>query len=814
MMAALVQDVRHAARLLLAAPLFTAVAVATIALGVGANTSLFTIVNGVLLNPLPYPKASELVAVYADSRETTQGYITYPNFLDWERENQTLASMAMYRNQDYNFTGGGTAERLTGQMVSAGFFRTLGIAPVVGRGFDAGDDHVGAAPVVLLGGGFWLRRFGGSRDIVGRTMTLNGVSFTVVGVVPVDFSFYGPQRDVYTPLGQLDDPSFHDRRIDMSAHAIARLKAGLPLAQARADMDGVARDLAQAYPDADKGVGIRLVPLQQDLVGDVRPLLLVLLAAVGFVLLIACANVANLLLARSAGRTREFAIRVALGATHGRVVRQLLTESAMLAALGGSLGFALATASTRAAINLLPRALPPMAEVAPDLRVLIFTVTASALAALIFGLAPAIKASRVDVHDVLKSGARGSTGTRHRAQGVFAAIEIALAVVLLVGAGLMIRSLAALWRVDPGFVPDHALTFSVSLPGAAKATSADTRARLRAFDAAMRTIPGVAAVSTTLGSRPMIHDSSLPFWIEGEPKPATTQDMPQAMFYLVEEGFQPAMGLTLTRGRFITARDDEHAPVVIDIDDVFARTYFPGQNPIGRRVNFIDFDVQAEIVGVVGHVRQWGPGADPATAIEAQFDYPFMQLPERLMPLVSESVAVIVRTTGDPAQVIPDIRRVVASLDPGEVMYNVQTLHQVIDGSLAARRLSMVLLAGFAGLALLLAAIGVYGVLSCLVDQHAREIGVRIALGARREDILGLVVGHGARLALAGLGLGTLAAVGLTRVLTSQLFGVTPHDPASFAAAAGLLAVVALVACYLPARRASRVDPLISLGRE
>ena len=813
-MSALGQDLRHAVRLLRAAPAFAAIAVLTIALGIGANTSLFTIVNGVLLNPLPYPRSSELLAVYADSRETTQGYITYLNFLDWERDNQTLASMAMYRNQDYNFTGDGAAERLGGQMVSAGFFRTLGIAPVVGRLFDVSDDQIGAAPVVILGGGFWQRRFGGARDVVGRTMILNGSSYTVAGVLPADFTFYGPQRDVYTPLGQLNDPSFRDRRIDLSAHAIARLKPGVSLTQASADMDGVARDLAQAYPDADKGVGIHLVPMKQDLVGDIQPLLVVLMAAVGFVLLIACANVANLLLARSVGRAREFAIRVALGATHPRVVRQLFTESAILASLGGTLGFLVAMRGTRTAVGLLPRALPRTTEIAPDLRVLAFTLAASTLAAIVFGLAPALKASRVDVQDVLKSSARGSTGARHRTQGVFVAAEIALAVVLLVGAGLMIRSLAALWRVDPGFAPDHAVTFSVSLPGAAKATPAETRARLRALDDAMRAIPGVEAVSTTLGSRPMIHDSSLPFWIEGEPKPATTQDMHQAMFYLVEEGFQPAMGLTVERGRFISARDDEHAPVVIDIDDVFARTYFPGQNPIGRRVNFVGFDVQAEIVGVVGHVRQWGPGADPATAIEAQFDYPFMQLPERLMPLVSEAVAVIVRTTGDPAAVMPGVRRVVAALEPGEVVYNVQTLTQVIGSSLAARRLSMLLLVGFAGLALLLGSIGIYGVISYLVDQRAREIGVRLALGARREDILRLIVGHGARMAVAGVAIGGVAALGLTRVMTNQLFGVTPHDPATFAAVAALLLVVSLLACYVPARRASRVDPLVSLGRE
>jgi predicted permease len=813
-MTTLLQDLRHALRVLANAPGFTAVAVLTLTLGVGADTALFSVVNGVLLSPLPYPRPSELVAVYARSRETTQGYVTYLNFLDWQRENQTFASMAMYRNQDYNFTGAGSAERLSGNMVSADFFRTLGVQPALGRFFTSVDDQVGAAPVVILGGGFWTRRFAASPDVLGRAITLNGASYTIVGVIPAGFVFYGAPRDVYTPLGQLADPSFRDRRIDLSAHAVGRLKPSVTLEQARADMDTVSRNLARAYPDADKDVGIHLMSLKQDLVGDVQPLLLLLLGAVGFLLLIACANVANLLLARAVGRSRDFAIRAALGASHGRVLRQLLTESLLLAGLGGALGFLLAAWGTRATLDLLPGALPRASEVALDWRVFFFTIGASLFAGIVFGLAPALKTSRVDLRDVLNESGRSSTGARHRLQGAFVATEVALALVLLVGAGLMIRTLGALWRVDPGFTPGHAITFDLSLPGAASATSAHTRARLRQFDATMRAIPGVEAVSVTLGSRPMIHDSALPFWIEGEPKPATTQDMHQAMFYLVEAGFQRAMGVPLARGRFITPQDDEHAPIVIDIDDVFARTYFPNQNPIGRRINFAAFEVQAEVVGVVGHVRQWGLGADPTTAIEAQFDYPFMQLPERLMPLVAEAVAVVLRTAGDPTAVMPDVRRAVAALDPGEVVYSVQTLDEVVANSFAARRLSMLLLGGFAAVALLLACVGISAVSAYLVDQRTHEIGLRVALGAQRGDILRLVVGHGAGMALIGIIVGTAAALGLTGLMATELFGVTAHDPLTFAAVAALLTVVALAACYLPARRALRVDPVVALGRE
>jgi predicted permease len=554
--------------------------------------------------------------------------------------------------------------------------------------------------------------------------------------------------------------------------------------------------------------------MKQDLVGNIQPFLIVLLAAVGFLLLIACANVANLLLARSIGRSREFAIRAALGASQTRVIRQLLTESALLAALGGALGLALAFGGTKAVLTLLPAALPRAADVAIDAHVLLFTLGTSLFAGLLFGLAPALKSSRTDLQEVLKQSGRGSSGARHRLQHVFVAAEVALALVLLVGAGLMLRSLQALWRVDPGFNPGHAITFTLSLAASPKTTSAETRARLRRFDAIMRSVPGVEAVSVTLGSRPMIHDSSLPFWIDGDAKPATLRDMPQVMFYLVEAGFQPAMGITLERGRFVTAQDDEHSPLVVDIDDAFARTYFPNQNPIGRRINIASFDVQAEIVGVVGHIRQWRLDADPKSAVEAQLLYPFMQLPEKMMPLVANAVAVVLRTHGDPAAVMSSVRTVTNAFEPGDVVYAVQTMDDVIANSYAARRLSMMLLGVFAALALILACVGIYGVISYLVGQRTREIGVRIALGAQRAEVMRLVVGQGARMALVGAAIGTVAALGLARLMTAQLFGVSAHDPLTFAGTAILLMLVAIGACYIPARRAMRVDPIVALRHE
>ena len=809
-MSTLTQDVRYAARMLRLSPSFAAIAILTLALGIGANTVLFSVVNGVLLNPLLYPDSEHLVAIYGKTPGFNQGPIAYLNFLDWQRQNRAFSSMAMYRNQDYNFTGRSEPERLSGYMISAGCFSTLGVNPILGRTFRSDDDQRGAAPVVILGGGFWKRKFGSSPDVIGESLTLNGTSYTVVGVVPASFSFYGHDRDVYTPIGQWNDASFRDRRIDVSAHAVGRLKPGVTLADAKADMEVVARNLAAEYPVADKDVGVTLVSMKDDIVGGVRPFLLALLAAVGLLLLIACANVANLLLARSMGRAREFAVRAALGASRARVIRQLLTESVLLAALGGALGLLLAFGGSKVVLSTLPGTLPRAEEIGLDGRVLLFSMAVSLLAPVVFGLVPALKSSRVNLEKLNESG-RGYSSKRHRVQRMFVAGEVAMALVLLIGAGLMIRSLGALLRVNPGFNPRHAITFNVSMPSSAATTSAETRARLRAFDDKMRSIPNVEAVSVTLGSRPMIHDSSLPFWIEGEPRPANINDMHQAMFYLVESGFQQAMGITLERGRFITEQDNEKSPVVIDIDDVFARTYFPHEDPIGKHVNLAVFNVRAEVVGIVGHVKQWGPGGDSKSVIQAQFDYPFMQLPEKVMPLAAGTVAVVLRTYGDPAVIMGSVRRAASEIDPREIVYGVQTLDDVLATSLAPRRFSMILLGTFAALALILSCVGMYGVVSYLVGRRTHEIGLRMALGAQPTDVMRLIMCESSRMALMGVMVGIAGALALTRLMANQLFGVTAHDPFTFAAVAILLAFVALLASYFPARHAMRVDPMIAL---
>jgi predicted permease len=810
----LVADLRHAVRFLVQSPAFTAIAALTLALGIGATTALFSVVNGVLLNPLPYPHSDRLAVVYARIAGLESAPVEYPNFLDWQRDSRTFASMAAYRGEDYNFIGKGEGERLSGYMISAGFFDTLGVRPVLGRTFQVDDDQIGRAPVVLLSAGFWKRKFGASPDIIGRSITLNGTAYTIVGVIPATFTFYGNMRDVYTPIGQWNDPSFRDRRISVGARVFGILNPGVTLAQAQAEMEEVARNLAVAYPEADAGHTIKLISMKEDLVGKVQPLLWVLLGAVGFLMLIVCANVANLLLARSLTRSREFAIRSALGASHARILRQLLTESSVLSAAAGALGLLLAYGGTRTLLRWLPAALPRIGEVSLDSRVLLFALGLSLVTSVIFGLAPAVKAMRTNLLEVMKQSARGSSGFRHRLQGAFVVAEVALALVLLVGAGLMVRTLDALWRVDPGFNPSHAVTFALAMPATANPTSAETRARLRDFDDHVRSIPGVQAVSVTLGSRPMIHDSALPFWIEGEPKPAHDSDMHGATFFLVEAGFREAMGITLRRGRFVTGEDNENTPIVIDIDENFARMYFPGQDPIGKHINFTEFNVQAEVVGVVGHVKQYALDADPPGAIQAQFFYPFMQIPEKIMPLVATSVAVVLRTHGDPIPIMGQVRATVREMDPRQVIYDVETMDDVVATSYAPRRLTMFLLTGFAALAIMLACVGIYGVVSYLVGQRTQEIGIRVALGAQRRDIMYLVLAEGTRMALIGAALGVAASLLLTRFMARQLFGVSAHDPLTYAGVLTVLVLVAVSACFVPARRAVRMDPMKSLRWE
>jgi putative ABC transport system permease protein len=812
------QDLRYGLRQLRRNPGFTIVAVITLALGIGANTAIFSVVNGVLLNPLPYSEPSRLVVLYSQTDQFPRSSISYPDFLDWARDNRSFSALAAYRADDFDLTGAGEPERVPAEMVSASFFPLLGVKPVIGRLFTPGEDRVGAAPIVLISAGLWKRRFATSPDVVGKSITLGGADYTIIGVIPADFHYYDTRNflyrtDVYVPIGQWNDLTFRNRGAGMGTDAIGRLRPGVKFLQAKADMDALAAHLAEEYPKADKGKGVALFPLKQDVVGSVQPDLLMLLAAVGFVLLIACVNVGNLSLARSATRSREFAIRIALGAGRSRVIRQLLAESTLLALAGGGLGLLLASRGLKAAVNLLPEALPRPEAVRLDMHVLLFTLEASVLAGILLGLAPALKSSSRDVQESLKEGSRGSTGARHRAQSAFVVTEIALALVLLAGAGLMIRSLSKLWSVSPGFDPRNVLTFGISLPAIPQNPDAIRTAWLEMRNR-LASVPGVKAASLTLAAKPMGSDSETSFWLEGQPKPVNGADMKETLLYLAQPDYLKVMRIPLESGRFLRAEDNQHAPLVTVIDEEFAKLYFPGQNPIGKRINFDFLSTPAEIVGVVGHIKQWGLDEGPSSSVLAQCYFTPSQLPNEFVPLVARYAAAVVRTAGSPLAEAGSLRQAMKRVSSQPVIYDVKTMDSIVADSVAARQLSMILMGIFAALALTMASIGVYGVISFLSRQRTHEIGIRIALGAGRSNVLKMVVGQGIKLVLIGVAIGIAGAFALTRFLSSLLYGVKPTDPLTFIAVSLILTAVALLACYIPARRAAKVDPMVALRYE
>ena len=817
-METLFQDLRYGLRVLARSRGFTVVAVATLALGIGANTALFSVINGVLLSPLPFPQPDQLVTLHENKPNFEGGSVSYPNFRDWQKDNRTFSSIGLARPSQFILTGVGEAEQVSGEFVSSDFFTVLGVKPVIGRTFAEDEERVGAGPVALISAGLWRRKFSSAPDILGKNITLDARDYTIVGVIPADFHLDIPgfrDSQVYAPIGQWSNPLLLKRGAGLGFHGIGRLKPGVTIEQARADMEGVTRNLAEAFPDTDKGITAKLTPLKDQMIGHVRPLLLVLLAAVGFVLLIACVNVANLLLARAASRTREFAVRAALGASQARVVRQLLTESILLALAGGGLGLYLASWGTRAALGVLPAALPRGEQVGVDLHVLIFTAGISLLAGIFFGLTPALKSSQPDLHETLKQGGRGTSGNRQRMQSVFVVAEIALALVLLIGAGLTIRSLAKLWGVDPGFNPHNVLTFGLSLPPTMMHAKPDAiRAAFREFDEKFGSAPGIQAVSQTWGAIPFSGDDEQLFWLEGQPKPANENDMNWALDYIVEPSYLKAMDIPLLRGRFFSVHDDEHAPLVVVVDEVFAQKYFPNQNPIGKRINLALSSKLAEIVGVVGHVNQWGLATDDQQSLRSGLYIPCMQMPDNFIAMTPSASAVVLRSEGNSAGLLDSLRQISAQMSNQQVIFGVQTMDSLISDSVATRRFSMILLAVFAVLALLLASVGIYGVVSYVVGQRTNEIGIRMALGAHQWDISLLILGRGGKLVGLGVAIGLAAAFGLTRLMASLLYGIAATDPPTFAGVAVLLTLVALAACYIPARRAGKVDPMVALRYE
>jgi putative ABC transport system permease protein len=810
----LLQDLRYGARTLRKSPGFAAVAILTLALGIGVNTALFSVVNGVLLNPLPYPQPNQLVELWWDRTPGQHSSIPYLNFLDWQKESTAFSAVGAYLQDNMIVTGAGEPERVDGVKISANFFDLLGVKPSLGRSFRPEEDQVWAAPVALISDGLWNRKFGSSPDALGKSITVDGTSYRIVGVVPEKSPIY-TTADVFTPLGQFNEEPFRDRRASLGTVGIARMKPGVTLTQAREDMDAVARNLATEYPEANKGTGIFVNPLKEDITGDIAPMLYMLLGAVGFVLLIACANVANLLLARSAARAREFAIRMALGATRRRIVRQLVAESLLLAAAGGALGLLFAAWATKAALAVIPETVPRTNEIGIDGRVLFFTLVISILVGVVFGVAPALKTSQPDLHRSLKEGGRGSSGTRARTQNIFVAVEMALAVVLLAGAGLMVRSLVGLANVNPGFDPQHVMEFGVSPSAARVTTPAHIRETYREITARFEDVPGVAAVSPLVGALPLTGDSLVGFWITGQPKPSSAKEMTRAQWYAVAPDYLKVMGIPLQRGRFLSAEDTETTPFAVVIDDGFARSYFPGENPIGKRLNISIIDVEgAEIVGVVGHVKHAGLGATGILDQRGQLYFAISQLPDRVLPLVGRSCTFVVRAEGTPQAVSESLRAASQKFDSKQVLYEFQPMVKVVSDSIGAQRFTMILLGVFAALALLLSAVGIFGVISYVTGQRTQEIGIRVAMGAQSSDVLRLVLGHGMRVALLGVAIGLAAALGLTRLIASQLYGVSANDPLTFVGVAALLTLVALAACYIPARRAMLVDPMVALRYE
>ncbi len=810
MMTNLWQDLHYGVRMLRKHPSFSLIAILTLALGIGANTAIFSIVNAVLLRPLAYQEPARLVNVQERGEGGGIGSPpSYPNFVDWRAQNTALASIvAVRQNESFNFTGTGEPERLQGRIVSSEFLATLGIKPLVGRDFLAEEDRAGATPTVILSYGFWQRRFGNDPNIIGKQLTLNLQSYTVIGVTPAHFQ-YGADADVTVPFG-LSTQRFKIRGSDPGTDVVARMKPNVSLQQAEADLNLIAARLEQQYPATNKGRRVLLTPLHESVVGNVRQPLLILLGAVGLVLLIACANVANLLLVRASARQKEMAVRVALGASRATLVRQLLTESVLLAALGALLGILLAFWGTSLIAAQLPDGIPRLQEARVDAPVLLFTLTVSLLTGLLFGLFPALQASRPNLTEGLKEGERGSSGPRQRLRSVLVVAEVALTLMLLVGAGLLLQSFRRVLQVNTGFNARNVLAMRVSVNHPDSPQGANFIEQLQQN---VRALPGVKAVAVSDGL-PFGRDVNHPtFIIEGRP---VTEKKAFCQRYEVSPDYFQTMGIELLKGRLFTAEDTRDRPPVIVIDEVLARQHFPNEDPIGKRLKqTIGADTPSlEIVGVVRHVEPYGLDRLEAGSGPAQFYTNFNQMPLPSLSKRPATINLLTRTEAEPLGLASAVRGQILALNKEQPVFNVRTMEQIVAQSVAARRFSMLLLTIFALVALALASLGIYGLLSYAVAQRAREIGVRMALGAQSGDVVKLVIGQGMKLALIGVAIGLVASLALTRTMKTLLFGISATDPMTFAGIALLLTFVALLACFVPARRATKVDPMIALRSE
>jgi predicted permease len=813
----LIQDVRYGLRQLRRNPGFTAVAVTTLALGIGATTAIFSVVNGVLLTPLPYGHADRLVVLWETiARSRYLQTDSYPNFRDWQHDARSFESMAAWHAQGDDLTSPGSPKHVAANEITSRFFATLDVKLVLGREFTPQEDRRGGTPVVIISNRLWRKRFNASPHALGRVITLDGVDYSVVGVAPRAFSSFG-HSDVYTPLGQSNraNPDLYSRADHAGIVVIGSLKAGVKLAQAQAEMRTIQSHLYKVYPDADRGLGLRVVTLKQQTVGHVAGTLLVLFGAVGLVLLIACANVANLLLARSAARRREFAIRSALGASRLRTVRQLVTESVLLSLVGGGAGLAIATWGLKPVLAAVPQTLPRSNNIHLNFSVLAFAFGIAVAAGIVFALAPALRSSEPNLQGGLKEGGRSSPGGATRTQNTLVISEVALTLILLAGAGLLLRTMRRLWEANLGFEPEHLITFKVGLSPSLGKTAPGTRTTYGQLLDRIRSVPGVKAATLTYLVPLEYLDVEANFWF-GPHKPAFIQEAPRMLVFLTGPDYLRVMQIPLLRGRFFTAEDNRKSPLVIVIDSVFAHTYFHGRNPVGQSITFDPINQPCRIIGVVGHVRHWGLGR-PSTYTRAQSYFPLYQIPDRWVPSIYTSATVIVHTALSSATAMPAIRKAVYGAGQSLPVYDVQTMRRIVSDSIGPERFPTILLGSFAGLALLLALVGIYGVISYSVTQRVHDIGVRMALGAQRKDVFQMVIGQGLRLVLLGLAIGIPAALILTRIVSSfsnLIYGVGPADPVTFVAVSLLFTGIALLACYIPADRAAKIDPMVALRHE
>jgi putative ABC transport system permease protein len=806
-MQTLLQDLRYGARILLKSPGFTAIAVITLALGIGANTAIFSVVYAVLLRPLPYPDPAALVRIYEKETDTAirseRLEVAPANFLDWQRQSRTLVGIAAWGQGEQALASRDLAYPVVAAFVSYNFFSVLAVRPLWGRVFTPEEDNPDNDEVALLGYGLWQRRFGGDPNIVGQRVNLDGSQYTVVGIMPAGFQ-YPRGAEIWTPL------SLNANQTQMrEAHflqVIARREPGASLAQVRAEMETIAGSLAWQYPATNKNWTVNVVPLLEDEVGQVRTTMLLLMSAVGLVLLIACANVSSLLIARGATRRAEVTIRSALGASRWRIVRQLLTESAMLAGLGGGLGLLLAMWGTEALLALSPSEIPRMQAVSVDLRALGFTLAVTVLAGLIFGILPALQAARINLQESLKEGGRSASGApaQKRIFGALVVSEIALALIVLVGAGLLLNSFLRLLRVDIGVQTSNLLTVEVNLPSA-RYSGNDWRAqRLNFYGQVIgriRELPGVESVGA-IDTLPLSGDQRV-WTFRKEGQNLAPSERPVSGFQIATTDYFRAMGMQIRRGRAFTESDRDGSQQVAIVNESFARQFYPNEDPLGQRIIIRDRPEASEIVGVVNDIRHFGPDKAPGPEIYVPYNQ-----------LVAGAVPLVVRAKSEPEALIGAVRKEIQYVDREVAIGKVRTMTQMMSATLAERRFALLLLGAFAAVALALAAIGIYGVMAYAVTQRTREIGIRIALGARAADVLRLVIKQGFSLALIGVVAGLVGAFALTRLMNDLLFGVTATDPLTFIVIALLLTTSMLLASWIPARRATKVDPMVALHCE